>query len=610
MDFNQAHETQSFNTGPLGLYNVVIKNQHSTNGGREILFVGHRTVSNCKLIMKNVVMYDVEFNSWVYSNRCHDVEKTVCANCDNKYTLQREAPRVKVETQTFKIIEGQGDYGEWGVYGGDYPFRPPVSTTSATSTTKTATTKTATTKTGTTVTMSTTTATTKTATTTTLPLVCGAGEYVYDSSWSGQACRTCPYGTYREGESHPERGCVDWGSCGATEHAVEKATSKNNIVCETTTECADGEYEYRTPSSSRDRQCKPITPCLEGQYIAVPATETRDQRCRMCDRSQASYDGGCTTTTRTYTTKTATTKTSTSNTQTTTPQTSTTTTLSSTTTTTTTTTTTRLPEDIIKQAQDDGMDLRELVQYVPLESLIEAGYTPDELSDEGIPAQDLARVAISLDSFSLADLKDVEDVDAEILRDFGWKAEELMKAGFASKDLVDAGYSSRQVTLAEERMSAAASAATGGGGGDESGIWTTVAVLVVVLLLAIGAAVWFVLKRRSSGDTYPESFENPMYDTANIGSARGASMHGLGGAAPQDSSYVDVNPLYSGDAGELGGGATGYMDVSPNAMAMTTSGYMDVPPAAAGGVITLEAAGYMDVSPNQNDVSDSDGEEV
>ena len=51
------------------------------------------------------------------------------------------------------------------------------------------------------------------------------------------------------------------------------------------------------------------------------------------------------------------------------------------------------------------------------------------------------------------------------------------------------------------------------------------------------------------------------------------------------------------------------MDVSPNAMAMTTSGYMDVP-AAAGGVITLEAAGYMDVSPNQNDVSDSDGEEV
>jgi len=281
----------------------------------------------------------------------------------------------------------------------------------------------------------------------------------------------------------------------------------------------------------------------------------------------------------------------------------------------------------------------ELISYVPLESLIAAGYTPAELSDHDVQAQDLARVTVSLDSFELADLKDVRDVDAGVLRDFGWQAADLMKAGFTSYDLLDAGYSSRQVTSAEASSAAAAASANGPGSGD--GSTGTVAAVVVVLLLVVGAAVWFIVKRGSSTNETVPSFENPMYDTS--GPVRGASMRGLGlgggtGAAGQESSYMDVNPLYNSAGGDDAGtnNTTGYMDVPPNQNNMAnqmkivqvygdaqnsdddnntggfeeraTAGYMDV---AAGN----QSGGYMDVSPNQpnsrqDDTPASDEEEV
>merc|ERR1719272_66376 len=141
---------------------------------------------------------------------------------------------------------------------------------------------------------------TTTSTTTTM-LVCGAGEYVAQSTFSSARpyCSSCRYGTFQEEDSHSHLGCNLWTKCNDNEHEVEKATDTQNYVCATTTECASGEYEYRRPIAGKhNRQCKPITPCLPGEYVYKLASYTQDQRCRRCDQSKTSYDGGlCTSTT-------------------------------------------------------------------------------------------------------------------------------------------------------------------------------------------------------------------------------------------------------------------------------------------------------------------------
>ncbi|MDG2426313.1 MAG: hypothetical protein P8M07_07000, partial [Flavobacteriales bacterium] len=112
-DFNHTHETASFTGGPLGLYNVVIKDQHTTNNGRELLFGngGDLTVSNC-------LLYDVEYNAWEYGSD-HTIDHCVSSECDGSFTLAGSAPNVTVEPATFQITSGgshtdEMGYGVWG----------------------------------------------------------------------------------------------------------------------------------------------------------------------------------------------------------------------------------------------------------------------------------------------------------------------------------------------------------------------------------------------------------------------------------------------------------------------------------------------------------------
>jgi hypothetical protein len=193
---------------------------------------------------------------------------------------------------------------------------------------KTTSTQTTSTKTGT---VTTTTMTTTTATTTTTTATpCGAGEYLSMSRSSGGSCKPCPYSSFRA-DSYPHwlEECVDWQRCDESEFEVATANATHNYVCQSHTECADGEYESRRPSPGlRDRECTPITQCVTGQYVYRVATTNSDQACRNCDGSSASFAAGlCTTTTKTQTSRTSTTETETTQTSTTGTETATSTTM-------------------------------------------------------------------------------------------------------------------------------------------------------------------------------------------------------------------------------------------------------------------------------------------
>jgi hypothetical protein len=60
-------------------YNVVIKNQHSTDGQRELLYPG---TSDCSLVLEHVLLLDVEYNHLAYSKECEEVAFTVAAEND------------------------------------------------------------------------------------------------------------------------------------------------------------------------------------------------------------------------------------------------------------------------------------------------------------------------------------------------------------------------------------------------------------------------------------------------------------------------------------------------------------------------------------------------
>ena len=123
-DLNHVHEGRSFSgDGALGFYNVVIRDQHSNEGTRELLYA---TSSTAYLTLENCLLYDVEWNVWVigYQNN-YQITNTVSSNCDSKFTLASQAPSVTVNMD-YSINGGNGD-GQ-GVYksGSTYTFSIPT----------------------------------------------------------------------------------------------------------------------------------------------------------------------------------------------------------------------------------------------------------------------------------------------------------------------------------------------------------------------------------------------------------------------------------------------------------------------------------------------------
>eukprot|EP00729_Bicosta_minor_P028934 gene28934-3107_t len=266
-----------------------------------------------------------------------------------------------------------------------------TSVTSTSATTATETTVTATSATSTTMTSRTTTS----ATTTTVR-VCSAGEFLEAST---NDCMACPDGTFQPLDGHSSARCQRHATrCAFNEFVSSEPTATSNLICKTSEECGDGEFESKAPTSGKtERECTPITACQPGEYISRDSTSRRDQECAPCDTSSKALDRGCTSTTNTRTTTTRTTTTRTSTTITTwtstteTATTSTSTTTITNTATTTTTTTTELDADALKQQGITAADVRDeltekgisqsqqvedlLAKGFELEELIVAGYT-------------------------------------------------------------------------------------------------------------------------------------------------------------------------------------------------------------------------------------------
>lgn len=497
-----------------------------------------------------------------------------------------------------------------------------ITTTTATRTTTTTTSTTSsstTTDTDTTATATTTTTTITATTTTTTLKICGPGEFLQvASSWSGQTCKACRYGTFREDEAHSEVECVPWKDCDDHEHRVEEASKVQNNICETIEECAEGEYQYRAPiAGRRNRQCKPITACLPGQYILTPATATQDQRCRRCDGTSASFDGGlCTTTTMTTTTattstRTRTTKTYTTRTRSTTTRSSTTsktsTTVTTETTTTETTTTATMLEAKSVYIELDAGVLASMGKYVDDMISSDVGFTPTELAAAGFDPSEIAWAANNENTplFSASDLAAaVPGMTASFLKEAGYGPNDVRAAGYSEGQMVTAGYDPSQI---------AASAAFAPKASTSGSSTTTIIVVLVVLLLVVGGAIFFVkMKAKQDDDSGPAiSFENPMYDSTTDSVNGIGKVAGAAGNLSYESAYMDV-PAHGGassgymdvNAFDKIGGAS-YMDVSPNAGATAAAAatYMDVSPNEIGGVA---GESYMDVSPNAFDGSDEE----
>ena len=121
-DFNHVHEGASFTgNGDSGFYNVVFRDQHTTHGGRELIYA---TDSDTFLTLENCLLYDVEFNVWVWNHGDnYEITNTVSANCDSRFTLAGEAPSVDVD-ESYLITSDEGN--DRGVYasGSIYSFEP------------------------------------------------------------------------------------------------------------------------------------------------------------------------------------------------------------------------------------------------------------------------------------------------------------------------------------------------------------------------------------------------------------------------------------------------------------------------------------------------------
>lgn len=273
------------------------------------------------------------------------------------------------------------------------------------------------------------------------------------------------------------------------------------------------------------------------------------------------------------------------------------------TTTTATTTTTTTTLDVAKLREDGGTAAELLKMGADPIKMVESNYTAVELAEAGMSAEDIAAAADAAGSGStleVSDLKLVEDMTAEILKENGFSANELMLGGFVAADLEDAGFSASAIKVAQSKYNRANPTNPATSAGTNQTLIIVAAVLI--LFVVLGAAVYIRRAKgaqQGSGDESPIAFENPMY-------ADGYN----GGQQPQGSAgYMDV------PAGVGSSSSSGYMDVPAGGGggSSTQSGYMDVAPTSGGGA----SAAYMDVAPTENfdggfggDGFDSDDEEV
>jgi len=253
--------------------------------------------------------------------------------------------------------------------------------------------------------------------------------------------------------------------------------------------------------------------------------------------------------------------------------------------------------------------------------MVESNYTAVELAEAGMSAEDIAAAADAAGSGStleVSDLKLVEDMTAEILKENGFSANELMLGGFVAADLEDAGFSASAIKVAQSKYNRANPTNPATSAGTNQTLIIVAAVLI--LFVVLGAAVYIRRAKgaqQGSGDESPIAFENPMYaDGYNGGQQpQGSAGYmdvpaGVGGGFSMQSGYMDVAPTSGG------GASAAYMDVAPTENfdgSSMQSGYMDVAPTSGGGA----SAAYMDVAPTENfdggfggDGFDSDDEEV
>lgn len=213
--------------------------------------------------------------------------------------------------------------------------------------------------------------------------------------------------------------------------------------------------------------------------------------------------------------------------------------------------------------------------------LIENNYTVADLASARVAPEEIAAIAKQhQDTITLEQLSEVSGITAEILRDNGYAALDLMKVGFSEDDLVDGGFSHSSVDRAAKTMEKTANklaAASTTPVNDSSTTLIVVAIAAVILILVVVGALVYVKKNGGgarSGNAGTASFENPMYDSA--------MQHSAG--------YMDVPGQH-----QQGGGSSGYMDVPANSPS-DSSGYMDVN--ASVNANANGNAGYMDVSAN------------
>lgn len=233
----------------------------------------------------------------------------------------------------------------------------------------------------------------------------------------------------------------------------------------------------------------------------------------------------------------------------------------------------------------------------------EIGFTPQQLSDAGFFADEIAAAASVLGMYSPSDMKGVDGMTVQLLKDNTFDANSVRAAGYSADEMASAGYDASAI---------AASAAFAPKDAATSSTTIVVIVVVVLILLVVGGAIFYVKKvqmEKESGEPVV-AFENPMYDS--VIKPKGVNLGSSGVAAFESSGYMDV-PGASTD----GGDEVAYMDINPakNIGAMVDQAYMDVSPNAvpnAGGVdgymevpaatgtsttSTFDTAGYMDVSP-------------
>ena len=243
-----------------------------------------------------------------------------------------------------------------------------------------------------------------------------------------------------------------------------------------------------------------------------------------------------------------------------------TTTVTSTTATTTTTTTTL---DVAKLRADGGTAAELLAMGADPIKMVEGNYTAVELAEAGMSAEEIAAASGNL--LDVSDLKLVGDeMTAEILKENGFSANDLMLGGFVATDLEDAGFSSSAIRIAQSKYDRAnpASSAPSSAGTNQ----TVIIVAAVLILFAVLGAAMYVRRARAgqqnSGDGALAAFENPMYGDGTF------------------------------DGGQHPHGSAGYMDV-PAGGGSSGGGYMDVAAGGAGGGSSMQS-GYMNGAPTES----------